>query len=317
MKFLRKSIWLLAFLAGLGGIAPSYAADLPALSADKDLVLKGDAKCTQCHDESDSPKLLSIGKTKHGTKADGRTPTCTSCHGASEQHINNPGGGSNRPKPSVVYGEKTKTPVADRNAACLSCHSGTTRMFWSGSIHEQQAVACTSCHQVHTAHDKVRDKLTQQEKCFTCHKEKRAEINRPSRHPTKEGKVTCSDCHNPHGSAGPKLMLRDTVVDTCYSCHADKRGPFLWNHQPVTEDCAICHNPHGTTTPKMLKQRMPFLCQECHEPGSHQGMSASTDPKAPGIQRELSIGRSCVNCHTTIHGGNSPANSSMVRSLTH
>jgi DmsE family decaheme c-type cytochrome len=315
MKLVQQVLVVLAFIAGLVGITPAHAAGTPALSAD--LVLKGDAKCTQCHDESDSPKLLSIGKTKHGTRADGRTPTCTSCHGASEQHLNNTGGGAHRPQPSVVFGEKTKTPAAERNAACLACHSGTNRMFWSGSIHEQQAVACTSCHQVHAAHDKVRERLTQQDTCFTCHKDKRVEVNRPSRHPIKEGKVTCSDCHNPHGSAGPKLMLRDTVVDTCYTCHADKRGPFLWSHQPVTEDCSICHNPHGTTTPKMLKQRMPFLCQECHEPGSHQGIAPSTDPKAPTIQRELTSGRSCVNCHTAIHGGNSPVNSSMVRSLTH
>ncbi len=310
MKLLQQALLILAFLA-----TPAYAADNPALSSANDLVLKGDAKCTACHDESDSPKLLSIGKTKHGTRADGRTPTCTSCHGASDAHADSKT--QVRPAPDRTFTKRSKTPVAERNAACLTCHSGTSRMFWAGSIHEQQAVACTSCHVVHNAHDKVRDKLTQQETCFTCHKEKRAEINRPSRHPVKEGKVTCSDCHNPHGSAGPKLMVRDTVVDTCYACHADKRGPFLWSHQPVTEDCGICHNPHGTTTPKMLKQRMPFLCQECHEPGSHQGLAPSVDGKAPLIQREATSGRSCVNCHTAIHGGNSPANSSMVRSLTH
>lgn len=301
------------------GLAPAFgaSADDGGKAKAKDLALKGDAVCTRCHDETEAYPVLSIGKTKHGTVADGRTPTCTSCHGASESHIKKPEGMAERPSPTVVFGEKTKTPAAERNAACLTCHRGSNRMLWSGSAHEQQDVACTSCHQVHSQHDKVRDKTTQPEKCFTCHKDKRAEISRPSRHPIKEGKVACSDCHNPHGSAGPKLMARDSVVETCYTCHAEKRGPFIWNHPPVSEDCSICHNPHGTTTPKMLKQRPPFLCQECHEPGSHQGMVPSVQSGAPVLAKEGTFARGCVNCHTSIHGGNSPANRSTFRSLVH
>ncbi len=59
--------------------------------ARKDLVLKGDAQCTRCHDAGDDYPVLAIGKTRHGTTADGRTPTCTSCHGASETHVNRSG----------------------------------------------------------------------------------------------------------------------------------------------------------------------------------------------------------------------------------
>ena len=31
----------------------------------KDLVLRGDAKCTRCHDE---PEILSVGRTRHGVR---------------------------------------------------------------------------------------------------------------------------------------------------------------------------------------------------------------------------------------------------------
>ena len=72
------------------GITPAPAS--AAEDAPKDGVLRGDAACTRCHDaESDFP-VFAIGKTRHGVTADGRTPTCTDCHGPSDTHINIPEG---------------------------------------------------------------------------------------------------------------------------------------------------------------------------------------------------------------------------------
>ena len=273
----------------------------------KDLVLKGDAKCTRCHDESEQYPVLAIGKTKHGTVADARTPTCTSCHGESESHINKPADAKERPSPGRVFNKTSVTPPQEQNQACLTCHQGGKRIHWQSSMHASRDTTCTTCHQVHTQHDKVRDKLTQPEVCFTCHKDQRAQINRPSRHPIREGKVACSDCHNPHGTVGPAMMVRDTVTDTCYTCHMEKRGPFVRNHPPVQENCAICHNPHGTTNANMLRQRPPFLCQECHEPTSHRGTIPTISGSGVGTNRAVIMARGCVNCHTNIHGSNNPA----------
>ena len=288
-------------------------------AATKDIVLKGDAKCTACHDEADSPKLLSIGKTSHGVTADGRTPTCTSCHGDSVAHLGHKGS-DKPPKPDRVFGKNTATPAAERNQACLSCHSkDSKRHLWAGSAHEVRDVACTSCHQIHTAHDKVRDKRTQPEVCFTCHKEQRAQVNKQSHHPILEGKVSCSDCHNAHGSAGPKLMKRDSVVETCYTCHMEKRGPFVHNHQPVNDDCSNCHMPHGTTADNLLKARPPLVCYQCHSGHGTPGIAGI----APGVSGGgttiagvtgnsskantfIEQGRGCLNCHTEIHGSNNP-----------
>lgn len=281
----------------------------------KDMVQTGDAVCTRCHDETEPFPVLAIGKTKHGTVADARTGSCVSCHGESPTHISKPEGVSERPKPTINFGKKSKTPVAEQNAACLTCHKGGKLMLWAASGHEARDVACTSCHSIHVQHDKVVDRTTQPETCFTCHKEQRAQINRPSHHPVKEGKVVCSDCHNSHGSAGPKLMVRDSVVNTCYTCHMEKRGPFIWNHQPVTEDCSICHNPHGSVVDKLLKARAPFLCQQCHERSSHQGNIPNTTINGVAAGAGLALGRSCVNCHSNIHGGNNPVNDSGSRSF--
>jgi DmsE family decaheme c-type cytochrome len=159
--------------------------------------------------------------------------------------------------------------------------------------------------------------VTQPEVCFACHKEQRVQVKRSSHHPIEEGKVGCSDCHNPHGTAGIRLLVRDNVVDTCYTCHMEKRGPFIFNHQPVTDDCTICHNPHGTNIANMLKSRPPFLCQQCHEPTSHRGnipgLLAGTGSSAG--TRGITQARACLNCHTNIHGGSNPLNNSESRSM--
>ena len=303
----RPTAAIAAVLLGLLFVLPAQAQ-----TARKDMVLKGDAACTRCHDETEEYPVLSIGKTKHGTVADGRTPTCVTCHGQSDTHANKPADAVERPKPERMFGKNSATTAEARNGACLTCHQGGSRIHWQQSLHASRDVACSSCHQVHVAHDKARDKFTQTEVCFTCHKEQRAQINKPSRHPIAEGKVACSDCHNPHGSVGPKNLVRDSVNDTCYTCHMEKRGPFVRTHQPVQEDCSICHNPHGTTTPNLLKARSPFLCQSCHEPTSHRDNPGSLTGTSTGANLAA---RGCLNCHTQIHGTNNPANVSNERTF--
>ena len=315
----------MALTVGLGFSNPSSAqqSSPPEKMGPGDTVLRGDAKCTACHDDSDNPPptmlgerpwILSIGKTKHGTTADGRTPTCTTCHGESTDHMKKPVGGK-RLSPDRVFNKTTPSDVQDE--ACRSCHKGGNRTFWDNSTHHSNGVTCASCHNVHNnGHDKVRDKVTQTEVCFTCHKDKRAEINRPSHHPVKEGKLACSDCHNPHGSSGPKQLKRDSVNETCYQCHMEKRGPFLHNHQPVNEECTLCHNPHGTTVANLLKSRPPFLCQQCHNDISsgHPGQLGRL-PNGPTTSTSQlgTVGRGCLNCHTSIHGDNNPQGSTATR----
>ncbi len=320
MKHLRYSftvmlqgLVLMLGIALLPGVALAASDTATDKASRKDTVLKGDANCTRCHDETEEYPVLAIGKTKHGTVADKRTPTCTSCHGKSETHANKPPDVKERPKVEISFRKKASTPAASQNQACLTCHQGGKRIHWSGSAHANRDTTCTSCHQVHTGHDKVRDKLTQSEVCFTCHKEQRAQFNRPSRHPIKEGKVTCSDCHNPHGSAGPKQLKKDSVNETCYQCHTEKRGPFIHNHQPVTEDCSICHNAHGTTAANLLKQRLPLLCQNCHSSDSHRTQLVQQLPGRSASSGALgAMARGCTNCHTNIHGGNSTQNDATV-----
>ena len=137
-----------------------------------------------------------------------------------------------------------------------------------------------------------------------------------SHHPIQEGKVVCSDCHNPHGSVGPKLLKEVTVNQTCYNCHAEKRGPMLYEHQPVREDCMTCHTPHGSNNQRLLRERPPYLCLDCHGGtdtstghnsnlfGTNFQPGGSNFAAGSGVMQMLN--RGCVNCHSQIHGSNSP-----------
>ena len=100
--------------------------------------------------------------------------------------------------------------------------------------------------------------------CFQCHKDRRAQMFRSSHMPMREGKIVCSDCHNPHGSITESLLKKDSINDVCYTCHAEKRGPFLFEHEPVRENCDNCHDPHGSINEYSLKMPRPRLCNECH-----------------------------------------------------
>ena len=109
LRYLRMLRAALLAASAVSIAATAAGADKPR----QDLVLKGDAKCTRCHDESEEYPVLAIGKTKHGTIADGRTPTCTSCHGVSDTHVNRPADAKVRPKPERMFGRKAGASPAD------------------------------------------------------------------------------------------------------------------------------------------------------------------------------------------------------------
>jgi DmsE family decaheme c-type cytochrome len=295
-------------------------------SAEVDRSLEGDKKCTMCHNESWPKPILTIYQTKHGVKGDKRTPGCQGCHGESVAHQTDPG---NTP-PEVVFTAKSNnlSSVATRNASCLSCHENNVlaRSHWSGSQHETHGVACTDCHEAHAVQQKVLNPLTQPQMCGSCHKSQLAQIHRFSRHPVVEGKVTCSSCHDPHGSDGPKLLIKETVNQTCYTCHAEKRGPFLWEHQPVVDGCTTCHTPHGANFTPLLKVRVPMLCQTCHTsdhaknlysganlPNGNVTTANGTIPLGSLSPAAQGNARSCLGCHSTIHGSNHPAGAKFQR----
>jgi DmsE family decaheme c-type cytochrome len=209
----------------------------------------------------------------------------------------------------------------------MTCHAGNRHLvFWESGKHAKNEIACTNCHSMHgrpsatvpVAPYTTSFRPNEADLCGTCHMQIRSAIMKPSHHPIIENKMKCSDCHNVHGALTPVMLKAETVNQQCYSCHADKRGPYMFAHPPVEENCLSCHNPHGSVYYKLLNEHLPNLCQDCHDVARHPGTpygGAGTfnnpqtgQPNPPASVNTRLIARACTNCHSNIHGSNAPGN---------
>jgi DmsE family decaheme c-type cytochrome len=318
-------LWVMLPFAATQAAAQADTAPATASAYSK----RGADTCIKCHDEDSEYPIFDIFKTKHARKADSRTPfaglQCEACHGPGvngvafmEQalrtgsHVGKVRPGKERP-PIINFGTKSDEPVSVQNGMCLQCHQDDKHIAWQGSAHETAEVACANCHKIHAEHDPVLDKVTQPEVCFKCHQKQRIDFSKPSTHPLRFGQMSCDDCHSSHGSATSTLLTRPTLNETCYSCHADKRGPFLWEHEPASEDCSLCHTPHGSIHPALLSKRPPLLCQQCHSQFGHPSVSLTPAGLPSASPSGLLLAGSCTNCHSQVHGSNHPSGVKMMR----
>ena len=275
------------------------------------------ADCQTCHEATIGPAFQ---RTRHA----GLNESCASCHVNVAEHVKaQMAGEADGPVPSVK-----KLRANEINTTCLSCHEKDKQATFASSMHARRNVACTSCHSIHSYKSQTAQLKTARdpETCFTCHQSMRAKSLRTSHHPVREGKMSCASCHNPHDGAQPKMIKADSVNELCYTCHAEKRGPFLFEHAPVREDCVSCHEPHGTNHKRLLVQKLPNLCWNCHLTGSGHfgsGDNLSTElgprsapagaPSGYPTANSRFIEKSCKNCHLNIHGSNSPSGAYFVR----
>jgi DmsE family decaheme c-type cytochrome len=314
---LAAIVMLLSLAAPALGVAQDEPATTPAAApaAQSPYSRKGADTCIACHDEG---RILSIFKTRHGSRADEHSPfghgklQCEACHGPGAAHSGRVRSGQDRPA-IPYFGSASTAPVAEQNGACLSCHRGDMKHGWTGSTHERQGLSCGSCHDSHATSDAVRVKATQPGVCYACHQTQKAEARLPFTHPLESGRMGCSDCHNAHGTSTDFNLVRTTLNDTCSSCHAEKRGPFLWEHAPAAEDCSLCHRAHGSTQPALLTQRAPLLCQQCHSQAGHPSLPATASGLPGATPSTYLLGGSCLNCHSQVHGSNHPSGAKLSR----
>ena len=279
----------------------------------------GPEVCKNCH----SAHVDTYSASIHGKKENPRSPAnaggCVACHGDGTEHVKAGGG---KGVGGIINPASKKIPAVQRDKTCLTCHESNRHLaFWDSGKHRKNDVSCTDCHSTHGGKDTLlklpnaqiapltnTSRVPQQEVCFNCHRDIRALVSRPSHHPIVEGKVKCTSCHNPHGALSPAMVNAESIKELCTTCHADKRGPFMFEHAPVEESCLNCHNPHGSRSVKLLNEKVPNLCQDCHDAAQHPGtMYDSTQGFSAASPNTRFIARSCMNCHNEIHGSNRPA----------
>lgn len=297
----------------VAAVALATAAVVGALAQEARYSDKGADTCLACHDDE---LTLTLFRTRHAMPSDPHGPfgpgelQCEACHGPGDAHAGRVRRGQERP-PILNFDEDT--PVDVQNGMCIDCHADDTGTAWHSGPHAARGVACTDCHSSHIARDPVLAIATEAEVCFTCHRRQRAEMLRAFSHPVDEAKMACTSCHAPHGEAVATSLVRATVNDTCFGCHAEKRGPFLWEHAPAVEDCGLCHAAHGSNHSGMLTRRGPLLCQSCHTQAGHPAVAYDTSGLPAGMPSQFLLGQNCMNCHSQVHGSNHPSGSKLMR----
>jgi DmsE family decaheme c-type cytochrome len=302
-------------IASLLLIAPLPSATGQEQAAAAEYSRKGADTCLSCHDDAKTALLF---KTRHAVPSDPRGPfghgqlQCESCHGPGADHSKRLRRGQERPH-VIDFTDSGITPIETQNGQCLDCHGEDVGFGWHSGSHPVDEVSCAGCHSAHKASDPVLFTSSQAPVCYDCHQQVRTETMKAFAHPVSQGKMDCGACHSMHGDDAAAGFAQLTAIDTCHQCHAETRGPHLWEHAPATEDCGLCHAPHGSNQPAMLVQRAPLLCQSCHSQSGHPSIAFDTSGLPDGMPSQYLLGQSCLNCHSQVHGSNHPSGSNLMR----
>jgi DmsE family decaheme c-type cytochrome len=256
----------------------------------------GSTACLECHDVRAAMK-----GSVHGPLALDGSPgsrLCETCHGAGGVHA-----ASYDPGDIFNAQDLARLGNAERSAVCLSCHE-TMATRWIGAPHEDGEISCWSCHPdaLHGWKDEVEIEPPQLRAgpdggrfCFQCHGEVEQEFLGQVSHPVTAGRMECSSCHTVHGGQG---LLEGGEDETCTRCHVEVAGPWIYEHDAMSEGCTSCHAPHGSPNPKLLVLPGSGLCLQCHLEAAF--------PTLGGSNHGLYVGggATCYQCHFEVHGSN-------------
>ena len=323
MDLLRKVLYVFAIttivLSGCESLKASKAI-LPVREYERMIVGRLDANyigtrncLSACHfhDKLKQDFDASTMGAQLSTKSGMPLVDCESCHGPGSLAVE--GLTPAKVEEDAKQGKQTtcdyktlidlkELPAPAQSLICLKCHTSSARFNlhnWNAGTHAISDVSCFECHNVHAGPDLTVRRSDMENMCERCHQDVRAEFALPSHHPMHEKKIFCTSCHEPHGTLNDYLLKQPTVKEVCTQCHADKEGPFIYEHAETTEECISCHSPHGSVNNNLLKLAVPFLCLQCHiPPASHTPTTIAARGK---------FYTRCTDCHTTIHGTDIPS----------
>jgi DmsE family decaheme c-type cytochrome len=278
--------------------APTAKPAAPQDKAAASSEFVGADTCATCHAEAAS-KFADNPHHKLA-EAHGKTGvTCESCHGAGRAHAESGGDKSKIFNPANGSAKEV-------DAKCLGCHEGKHANF-ERSAHGEANISCVGCHSIHAGSEEPQArehllKVAQPSLCYQCHTDIKPQFGMPFHHKVDEGLMTCSDCHDPHGTFEKKNLKSSTQQDAvCTKCHTETAGPWVYEHNVVkTEGCTACHFPHGGPNPRLLNRgNVNTICLQCHSPSTN-----FTTAGIPTFHNQNAQYQACTICHTSIHGSN-------------
>jgi DmsE family decaheme c-type cytochrome len=291
-------VWSAAALAQTPDPTPSPT-PVPEKPASKPEAASASPKCGDCHEEAAKFAGNPHARYSHRDKKPEIEDFCSNCHGDGAKHME---AGGDKTLIQTFHG------LADAEL-CISCHQKADEhaSFATGFHGNSAAVNCLTCHSIHKAVAKNEHLLARAPGalCQTCHSGQSASFrSKPFAHRLDRGGMTCLDCHNPHDRKGQTVALTRSGELPCLNCHAEKRGPFVFDHATGSAgDCLSCHQPHGSTNPKMLTwARVDQLCLSCHSRTGSANPLGSQPPSFHDLR--FPRFRNCTTCHTAVHGSN-------------
>jgi DmsE family decaheme c-type cytochrome len=203
--------------------------------------------CLDCH--KNTPTHVGRLQGGHGRNA----VPCTGCH-----NVHKTGEESSH----LIH--RSKSGI---NQQCSGCHPNVMASFQKPHRHRvnEGAMSCVDCHNPHASFLNRNLRLVNgnEPNCFRCHSNKRGPFvfeHAPARN------EPCTVCHEPHGSANPRMLTRHEVYLQCLECHSNLQSPapstgviggvppaFHNLNSARIRNCTICHTKiHGSHVSKGL-----------------------------------------------------------------
>ena len=226
------------------------------------------ASCNGCHTTNGTSNLAADTAGYFSVSAASKKyyedVQCESCHGPGAAHISSPD--ETQPLATIA----ADTGVSN---GCATCHTGAHEPFvdqWRQSLHgfvEPHAdgnASCIGCHSGQGALARFDNKVNYLEK------------NNTTWEP-----ITCSVCHDPHGSDNPHQLrypinTADLTTNLCMQCH-------YRNANPVPTSTRGAHSPQGP----MLLGEAGWVPPNFQYAATQQASTHGTDAN-PNL---------CVTCH--------------------
>jgi len=203
------------------------------------------------------------------------------------------------------------------NDACQACHQEVWEKHFANTPHSAllkgDQHGCQSCHGPAQAHidgggDKTKiirfSQLSPSQSaaiCSGCHQASLETQNFSQSAHLKNG-LSCTSCHDPHGSSDVNFLLIKPQTTLCFGCHGAQKAQFARPYRHRVDvgliQCSDCHNPHETAIGGQLRSAAGqfAICTKCH-----------TDTMGPFVFEHAPVKTeaSCLNCHSP-HGSTNP-----------
>ena len=209
--YARKQIW---------DMAPNYlgAQEMP-------LTLQVDPGCLHCHASNVARSLPEARNLYAGEPFVHGGITCSGCHGDGDMHI--------AAKGQVRMLDLDELQPVRRDSVCLNCHlEGQVTVIRNGkemqSFYPGDDLFDYALYFVYRSENGSGGRATSQWEALL-----RSECKKKS-----GDRLTCTTCHDPHGSPAPEEKVA-FYRQKCLQCH--NAAGFAEKHHPENPDCIACH----------------------------------------------------------------------------